>query len=117
MDHMNEVARRKVNGPEGWEICGWERLGDGRDFVVEGGVPRLLTRGPRKGHKRWDGPRLKTVVTGAEIDAEHARYEADTGNCGDCGGTGEVLAGWSAKDGTKLEPCPRCGATGKTPND
>jgi len=116
MNYMNEVARRKVNGPDGWEICVWKRIGDGRDFVVEGGVPRILTRGPRKGRKRWDGPRLKTVVTGAEIDAEHARYEAETGNCGDCGGKGEVFASWSVTDGTMMRPCQRCNATGKTPN-
>lgn len=116
MDHMNEVARRKVNGPVGWEIFRWERIGSGMDFVVEGGVPRLLTRGPRKGQKTWDGDRSKTVVAETEIAAELERYETKTGNCGDCGGTGAVFAGWSEKEGTRTRPCRRCGATGKSPN-
>jgi len=113
MNHMNAVAKRKVGGTEGWEICAWERIGDGRDFVVEGGVPRLLKQGPRKGRKTWDGPRQKTVVT---IDAEHARYEEETGNCGDCGGTREAFQSWSAKDGVKMKVCSRCAGTGKRPN-
>lgn len=115
MDHMNEVARRKVGGPEGWEICIWERIGEGRDMVVSGGVPRLLTRGRRKGQMTWDNPLQKAVVTAAEIAAEHSRYEAETGNCGDCYGTAEVFARWSAINGTETKPCQRCGSTGKAP--
>ena len=117
MNHLDEVARRKVAGPEGWEVCGWERIGTGNDLVVEGGVPRLLKAGPKKGKKTWrDVPVQKAVVTEAELKAEHARYEAETGNCGDCFGKGEVFASWSASEGVKHRPCKRCEGTGKTPN-
>ena len=117
MNHLDEVARRKVAGPEGWEVCGWERIGTGNDLVVEGGVPRLLKAGPKKGKKTWrDVPVQKAVVTEAELKAEHARYEAETGNCGDCFGNGEVFASWSVSAGVKHRPCKRCNGTGKTPN-
>lgn len=118
IDHMNAVARRKVNGPEGWEYFKWERVGEGADFIVEGAVPRLLKSGPRKGQKTWKGcPSQKTVVTGAEIDDEHARYEAATGNCGTCGGTGEVFASWRHDEGVTMKPGKRCDGEGKAPNE
>ena len=118
MNHLDEVARRKVAGPEGWEVCGWKRIGTGNDFVVDGGVPRLLKAGPKKGKKTWrDVPVQKAVVTEAELKAEHARYEVETGNCGDCFGKGEVFASCSVSEGVKHRPCKRCNATGKTPNE
>lgn len=117
MSHLDELARRKVAGPEGWEVCGWERVGGGNDLIVEGGVPRLLKAGPKKGKKTWrDVPTQKVVVTGAELEAEHARYEEQTGKCGDCYGHGEVFASWSVAEGTKYRPCKRCGGTGERPN-
>ena len=116
MSHLNAVARRKVSGPEDWEVCGWEKIGAGNDLVVEGGVPRLLKAGAKKGQKTWrDVPVQKAVVTSDELKAEHARYEAETGNCGDCYGKGEVFASWSVTEGTKHRECKRCGGTGKRP--
>lgn len=113
MSHLDEVAKRKVSGPDGWEVYGWERVGS--DLLVEGGVPRLLKAGPRKGQKTWrDVPVQKAVVTSAELTAEHDRYEAETGKCGDCYGKGEVFASWSATEGTKYRQCQRCGGTGTT---
>lgn len=117
MSHLDTIARRKVSGPDGWEVCGWERIGGGNDLVVEGGVPRLLKSGPKKGKKTWrDVPVQKAVVTSDELKAEHARYEAETGNCGDCYGKGEVFASWDHVEGTKYRKCERCGGTGERPN-
>lgn len=117
MSHLDTVARRKVSGPDGWEVCGWERIGGGPDLVVEGGVPRLLKAGPRKGDKTWrDVPVQKAVVTREELEAEHARYEVATGKCGDCYGKGEVFASWHHVEGTKYRKCERCGGTGERPN-
>lgn len=117
MSHLDEVARCKVNGPEGWAVFAWERIGDGNDLVVTGGVPRLLKAGPRKGKPTWrDVPTQKAVVTGAEIEAEKARYEADTGKCSDCMGSGQVFASWSQAEGKKYRACGRCGGTGERPN-
>lgn len=118
MDWMNEVAVKKVGGPEGWSYCRWQRIGDGEDFVVEGGIPRLLKAGPRKGEKTWrDVPTQKTVVTRAEMDAAQLAYEATTGTCGDCGGTREVFARWTKDNGTEMRQCTRCNGTGLAPND
>lgn len=118
MGHLEEVARRKVNGPDGWAVCRWERIGAGNDLVVTGGVPRVLKSGPRKGRLTWrDVPTQKAVVTGAEIEIEKVRYEANTGKCGDCMGNGEVFASWSAAEGIKHRPCMRCGGTGERPNN
>jgi hypothetical protein len=116
MSHLDTIGRRKVSGPEDWEVCAWERIGDGNDLVVEGGVPRLLKVGPRKGKKTWrDVPLQKAVVTRDELEAEGARYEAETGNCGDCYGKGDVFAGWSSAAGTEYRTCGRCNGSGKRP--
>lgn len=118
MNHMETVARRKVGGSEDWEYCRWERIGEGRDMIVEGGIPRLLKSGPRKGQKTWkDQPTQKAVVTGDEMDAEHARYETDTGHCGDCFGRGQVLSRWSKANGLETKTCPRCGGIGAKPSN
>jgi hypothetical protein len=111
--HISEAARRKIAGPEGWEICFAECIGGGRDFLVAGGVARLLKRGPHKGKKTWDGPRQRVVVTGNEIDAEYERYEAESGKCGDCMGRGAVVVGWSVTAGAKTQTCSRCGGSGE----
>ena len=115
INHLTEVARRKVGAPSEWEVFAWEMIGDTNDFVVTGGIPRLLTRGPRKGQKTWDGPSQKAVVTQSELHAEHARYELATGKCGDCFGSGEVFAGWSVSEGTRMKSCRRCGGSGNQP--
>jgi hypothetical protein len=117
MNHMEPVARRKAGGNEAWEVCAWERVGkDG--VIVEGGIPRVLKSGPRKGKKTWrDMPTQKVVVTVAEIDAEHARYEADTGTCGDCFGKGRVFARWSQANGVEMKECGRCKGTGIAPSN
>jgi hypothetical protein len=113
MRHITEVARRKVSGPPEWEVYAWEHIGDTHDLLVTGGVPRLLKSGPRKGKKTWDGKGEKAVVTRAEMDEEQRRYECDTGNCGECLGSGEVFAGWSSTDGVKMKACRQCGGSGK----
>jgi hypothetical protein len=115
MSHIETVARRKVGGAPEWECFRLERIGAERDTLVEGGIPRTITRGNRRGQKTWKGGSAqKAVVTGAEIDAEHARYELDTGMCGDCFGRGYVCYGWSIEHGSKSKPCPRCFGRGKS---
>lgn len=117
MSHVNEVAKRKVSGPEGWVMCAWERIGDGNDLIVTGGVPRLLKAGPSKGKPTWrDVATQKAVVTSEELDDEQKRYEQATGKCGDCYGKGEVFQSWDVHDGTKYKKCSSCGGTGDRHN-
>lgn len=109
--HTDAVAIRKA-GIEGWEPFAWEIIGtDG--MLITGGIPRLLTRGPRKGKKTWSGcASSKVVVTRSEVDAEEVRYVAETGNCGKCYGIGRELVGWSVAEGEKFSPCKACGGKG-----
>lgn len=117
VNHLLAVARRKVNAPEGWKIGRWEVIGDTRDVLVHGCVPGVFQRGPRKGQPKFNGITMQAcVVTDAEERAEHARYEAETGLCGDCGGERQVWAGWHHIEGTRYRPCRRCAASGRAPN-
>lgn len=116
MSHMLSIAQRKAGGSEELKISGWTRIGTGNDFVVRVGVPRALKSGPRKGQLTFrDSKITEVLVSEAELQAEHARYEAATGNCGDCFGNGEVFASWHHIDGTKYRKCSRCHGTGKAP--
>jgi len=110
--HMESVAIRKA-GVEGWEPFRYEVIGtDG--ILVTGGIPRLLKSGPRKGQKTWGAKKgSKVVVTNSEVATEKARYVAETGNCPECYGKGEIFASWHVDHGTKYKPCPHCCATGK----
>lgn len=108
----NMIAIEK-SGVAGWEPCIWEAVGEGtRDTLISGGVPRLLTRGPNKGQRKWYGKLTRVVVTGAEVEAAMAMYEFETGNCGDCEGSGKTASGWSATEGTKYRMCAKCNGTG-----
>ncbi len=114
-----EVAKRKVGDPK-WEWFSSERIGDG-DFLMEGGEPRTISKGPRKGHRTWKHlaphEKKKVVVTQAEIQQAEADYERDTGKCNVCGGSGQEWRGWSRDNGDRFRPCLRCDATGAAPKD
>ena len=111
---LNVVARKKLGQPQEWRWCKFEMIGDTYDCVVEGGVPRVLKSGERKGQPTWrDCALTKCVVTQAEHDQAKADYETETGKCNACAGSGLWLSGWSADAGNRFKPCQRCGATGK----
>lgn len=113
--HIDTVAIRK-SGVEGWEPFRYEFI-EPDSTLVTGGIPRILTRGPRKGKKTWDGKGTRTVVTRAEIEAEKQLYASVTGHCPECYGEGQISVGWSAAEGTKYKPCSHCDATGKAPRE
>lgn len=65
-DAIQLTVARKYKLPEGWSWCRSEVVGDAEHsttFLITGGVPRTLTRGPRKGRRSWD----KSVLTGYVI--------------------------------------------------
>jgi hypothetical protein len=116
VNHRENVASRKVNAPEDFEWFSWECLDDG-GVLMEGSTSSgLHESGPRKGRPKFDGPRKKTVVTEEEHTAERLRYEAETGNCFQCGGDGQMSWGWDNIKGSIWRPCDRCAATGKPPS-
>lgn len=111
--HAETVARRKCHAPEGFEVFKWEAIGS--DAVsLTGGIPRIITRGPRKGKKTWNKCIVTTeIVTKSEADAEQDKYEKETGRCGECMGEGKLLSGWSRDSGYTYRECSRCKGSGK----
>jgi hypothetical protein len=110
------VARKKLGKDPEWKIFKWERVSmDTYDVIVEGGTPRLLTRGKNKGKKTWRDCTdiAKCFVTESESDAALREYENETGNCSMCFGEKEVFKRWSKSDGLEMRPCNKCGGTGK----
>ncbi|MFM0226161.1 hypothetical protein [Paraburkholderia dipogonis] len=100
------------SGIEGWVPFRYELIGKS-DTIMTGGIPRVLTRGPNKGQRKWDGMHSQVAVTQAEVDAAMAKYEAETGICAECEGSCKVVAGWSATEGAKYRECLKCHGTGK----
>jgi len=72
----------------------------------------VISHGRRKGQPKYSADRKSVVVTIAEEQAEHARFEAETGKCGDCKGEGKVLAGWHHVTGTSYRECVACHGSG-----
>lgn len=115
-DWLNVVARKKLGQPPEWRWCNGQVIGETRDFLVEGGVPRELKSGIRKGLPTWkDAVLSKCVVTDAEIRLAQMDYEIETGKCWECAGSGEKHIRWNHKTGNQFADCPRCDATGKSP--
>lgn len=108
--HLESAAIRAV-GAEGWEPCIFEAVVNGT--LVRGGIPKLTTAGKKK----WPAQKNMGIVvlTDADVKAEYARYEAETGYCGDCYGEGKRVVGWHYIEGYRFAPCVKCGETGRTP--
>ena len=106
------VARKKAGGNPEWQWSSCEAIGP--DFLVKGGVPRLLTRGKRKGEPTWKGRPLDTfVVSRVECDSAEQDYVASTGNCPRCRGKKTELARWSKDDGAEYRDCRKCSGSGR----
>ena len=77
-------------------------------------MPRLKKSGADKGGTTWRGVTMRDcIVTRDEWHAERAAYEAETGACRECFGTGQYAFGWSVDTGLRYRACSRCNATGK----
>lgn len=111
---LGDVATRK-SGVPGWEWFSSRVVGADRDvFILEGGVPRILKSGPRKGQKTWDRKAATEVaVTRAEADAEAVAYEARTGKCRRCAGSKVHMTESSIDTGVTYSTCWRCKGTGE----
>lgn len=108
---MTLVARRKLGQGEDWLWCKSELIG--KDVLLEGGIPPLFTRGKYAGTPNWKGvPLTKVIATRQEIDQQMVAYEAETGHCRNCAGSGQELAGWSAETGVRYRTCRRCDGSG-----
>lgn len=78
MEFYEMAARRKLVAsgkdlPSSWSCYCWDRVDDGI-MRVDGSASRLLTKGPRKGQKTWDGPKTSAYITNAEAETEKTIY-------------------------------------------
>lgn len=122
-DWWNLIARRERGCPEKWCWTSLETLDttvprEKAQCLVTGAVfSTLLKSGPRKGcpnPKKPDaGTQRRLVISFAEVEAFKLTWEAETGQCSQCGGGGEALAGFSSEKGSRYRTCPRCKGTGK----
>ena len=112
MNHIENIARRKLSVSEEWQSCVWKRVGDTNDCIVSLSIPHIITRGKNKGKKRWPGPTRDAVVTQVEIQAEIKRYELETDNCGQCYGEGRTWVGWGKDTGDRYKICAKCHGSG-----
>ncbi len=118
-------AIEKFGLPDAWQECRWEKKGlnkDASDFrylEIEGAVyPHRKASGKYKGDIDWkrpeDGTKMTVSITKQEIDTWMARWEAETGFCQHCSGTGFSVAGWNAERGVRYRPCSRCKQSGRS---
>lgn len=111
--YMDRVAKRKTNSPKEWEAFKWERIGD--DFIITGGIPKLLKSGKNKGNKTWKGSdETRSIISFDELEKEMIIYEKETGLCSDCRGKNVIFKSWDREKGTEYKPCQKCNATGKS---
>lgn len=115
---MEVAARKKLGEPDSWEMCGWKLIGNTRDCLVKGGIPRPLKSGKNKGRRTWrDSVISEVCVTANEEFQAKLDYERRTGACWLCQGRSKMYVGWNCETGNRYEPCTRCGATGRSPNN
>lgn len=112
LGHREAVALRKLGEPAGFQFYQLEFIGTDAVKLTGCIVTRTYSRGPRKGKPVFDGERLVAVVTAGEEEIERARFEAETGQCGECMGEGKTLKAWRQETGAEWRPCRSCGGTG-----
>lgn len=114
VDILGLAAEQKVGIPD-WKVFKYEVIENSR-FLLTGAVTKTYVQGPKKGKPNWktkDSSTLrKVVITEEEKDKFIVEWEAVTGLCIKCVGSGQQLAGWSVEAGQKYRPCTRCGSSG-----
>ena len=84
---------------------------------VIGAVAPLKTRGKSKGCHNWDKMDKSTKRVVYITLKEHSEWvnawEAKTGKCATCRGTGNEWCGWSVNEGSRYKVCTKCHGSGK----
>jgi hypothetical protein len=110
------TARRVHSLPPDWQARVYHSLHPLGYAKLIGTEPiGTISRGPRKGQLKWP-PRnqWRAVVISHEQVAETRRqWEAETGRCSWCGGSGQQLNGVSVAEGPWYRTCGGCGGAGK----
>jgi hypothetical protein len=115
MRHHERAGLRKIGNPYGYRWCRSEVF-DGVPGAFKLTFARhhgIRTKGKAKGWPKFDmKTAATTIVLPADIKAEQAAYEAETGNCHCCQGTKRESSGWSITDGQRWVPCRECKGAG-----
>ena len=114
------VARRKLGRGDDWTWYQLQALKDRGEYtdntLVTGAVPvGFVTRGPNAGAPKWPpvAESERVIVTSADVAAARDAWEAETGKCSECAGTGQRNAGFSVAEGRIYRACEKCAATGR----
>ncbi len=105
------AARAKAKLDDTWFWCSMEAL-DGGDTLMKLSQVAVVTKGPKKGKRKFIGEKKTVSVSNAEIVEQEKLYELKTGLCHRCDG-GKRVVGASADGTTKTKDCVTCGGTGK----
>jgi hypothetical protein len=87
--------------PLGFELIGAEPIG-------------TISRGPRKGRLKFP-PRNQwraVVISHEQVAKTRRQWEAETGLCSHCGGSGQQVQRVSITEGVSYRTCTACGGTG-----
>ncbi len=117
-----QYARETYGFSKDWHVFRWEAKGadDNKFIVVTGAVVyERFKRGKHVGNLVWKSRLRETEVpVSFRDDAFRAwilKWEAETGKCSKCNGSGQEFSGWSKQDGVKTRDCTRCKTTGAAP--
>lgn len=119
-DVLEMMARERLGMPDTWCAYSWACKPGGGSVVthyveVVGMIAPLKTKGKNKGDHNWSAGDKDTEKTVYITPAEHAAWcvawEAKTGRCIECIGTGKVIASISVVNGTTYRECPKCKGT------
>jgi hypothetical protein len=119
-DWINKYCREKFAVPDGWRWFSWSRKEFDKPheyLLVSGAVcTAKIERGKRKGQTNWrlrdKATEATHVIRRSELEAFQHEWQALTGLCFECYGTGQEWDGWSAAAGNRYAPCHHCKATG-----
>lgn len=117
-DVYNLAAQRLKEMPIDWKWCTIESKESpyGRFAQVTGAAPvGIYSRGPRKGQPKWPAAKDCQVFqfTPDQLEQVKLTWEAETGHCFQCGGSGQERFGWSKAEGSRYRKCGRCSGTGE----
>lgn len=122
LDLRTEYLKERYGLPDEWVWCSFESIDPPtyEHSIYKGGVyPFAITKGKHKGRTNYRKPLPGTertcVINGREFEVWLPTWEAKTGKCHECRGTGQRWIGWNAAEGNRHCDCERCGATGNAP--
>lgn len=109
-------AREKLGMPPEWKVFLYECLpeeGETQVFKLEGSIPGIRTKGPRKGEPDYrNGEKRATAyVSVAEDRAWCKAWHIENNACEKCHGEGRLFVSASRTE-TTYKPCVACHETG-----